>query len=99
MTKSFNLEKAFNSMNDDWLFIDSQAKAFVTLVLYDTENYMIVGRTNKVFDKDNVDNSYVKNYQNKFDDLYGEQMGVPNTQYKFELVPVEVSSVSLKYNI
>lgn len=103
MDNSFNLEKAFKDMHDDWLFMDSHAEEFVMLILYDTENYMIVGRTNNVLNKKVIykdyARDYVKDYQNKFDDLYEEQTGVPNTQYKFELVPVEVSSVSLKYNI
>lgn len=99
MIKSFNLDKIFKNMNDDWFFMEPHAKEFVTLILYDTDNYMIVGRTNDIIAIDYADNDYIKDYQNKFDDLYEEQTGVPNTQYKFELVPVEVSSVSLKYNI
>jgi len=99
MTKSFNLDKIFKDMNDDWFLMDSHADDFVTLVLYDTENYMIVGRTNDIVSMDYVYNNYVKDYQNKFDDLYEEQTGHENSQYKFELVPVGVTSVSLKYNL
>lgn len=99
MTKSFNLDKIFKDMNDDWFFMDSHAKDFVTLILYDTENYMIVGRTNDIVAKEYADNDYVKDYQNKFDDLYEEQTGHENSQYKFELVPVGVTSVALKYNL
>ena len=99
MTKSFNLDKIFKNMNDDCFLMDSHADDFVTLVLYDTENYMIVGRTNDIVTMDYADNDYVEDYQNKFDDLYEEQTGNENSQYKFELVPVGVTSVALKYNL
>lgn len=99
MTKSFNLDKVFKKMGDDWLFVDSHAENFVTLVLYDTENYMIVGRTNDIVVADYADNDYVKDYQNKFDDLYEEQTGHENSQYRFEVVPVDITSVALKYNL
>ena len=99
MTKSFNLDKIFKGMNDDWFLMDSHAENFVTLVLYDTENYMIVGRTNDIVAIDYADNDYVEDYQTKFDDLYEEQTGHENSQYKFELVPVSVTSVALKYNL
>lgn len=99
MTKSFNLDKIFKNMNDDWFFMDSHAKEFVTLILYDTENYMIVGRTNDIIAIDYADNDYVEDYQNKFDGLYEEQTGHENSQYRFELVPVGISSVALKYNL
>lgn len=99
MTKSFNLDKIFKNMNDDWLFVNSHAEDFVTLILYDTENYMIVGRTNDIITVDDADKDYVQDYQNKFDDLYEEQTGHENSQYQFELVPVGITSVSLKYNI
>lgn len=99
MAKSFNLDKIFKDMNDDWLFMDSHAEGFVTLVLYDTENYMIVGRTNDIIAKDYADKDYVQDYQNKFDDLYEEQTGHENSQYQFELLPVGITSVALKYNL
>ena len=99
MTKSFNLDKIFKIMNDDWLFVNSHAEDFVTLILYDTENYMIVGRTNDIITVDDADKDYVQDYQNKFDDLYEEQTGHENSQYQFELVPVGITSVSLKYNL
>ncbi len=99
MTKSLNLDEIFKSMNDDWFLMDSHAEDFVTLILYDTENYMIVGRTNDIVAKDYADKDYVKDYQNKFDDLYEEQTGHENLQYKFELVPVGITSVALKYNL
>jgi len=99
MTKSFNLDKIFKNMNDDWLFVNSHAEDFVTLILYDTENYMIVGRTNDIITVDDADKDYVQDYQNKFDDLYEEQTGHENSQYQFELVPVGITSVSLKYNM
>lgn len=86
-------------MGDDWLYVNSHAKEFVTLILYDTENYMIVGRTNDIVAKDYADNDFVKDYQNKFDDLYEEQTGHENSQYQFELVPVGIASVALKYNL
>jgi len=99
MTKSFNLDKIFKDMNDDWFFMDSHAEDFVTLILYDTENYMIVGRTNDVVAMDYADNDYVEDYQTKFDDLYEEQTGHENLQYQFELVPVGITSFALKYNL
>lgn len=99
MTKSFNLDKIFKKMGDDWLFVNSHAEDFVTLILYDTENYMIVGRTNDIIARNDADNDYVKDYQNKFDDLYEEQTGHENSQYRFELVPVGITSVALKYNL
>lgn len=99
MAKSFNLDKIFNNMNDDWFFMDSHAKEFVTLILYDTDNYMIVGRTNNIIAKNCADSDYVKGYQNKFDGLYEEQTGHENPRYQFELVPVSISSVALKYNL
>lgn len=86
-------------MGDDWLYVNSHAKEFVTLVLCDTENYMIVGRTNDIVAKDYADKDFVKDYQNKFDDLYEEQTGHENSQYKFELVPVGITSVALKYDL
>lgn len=99
MTKSFNLDKIFKNMNEDWFLVDSHADDFVTLILYDTENYMIVGRTNNIVAMEYVYKNYVKDYQNKFDDLYEEQTGHENSQYRFELVPVGVTSVALKYNL
>ena len=99
MTKSFNLDKIFKNMNDDWFLMDSHAEDFVTLILYDTENYMIVGRTNDIVAKEYADNDYVKDYQNKFDDLYEEQTGQENSQYEFKLVPVGITSVALKYDL
>ena len=99
MTKSFNLDKIFKKMGEDWLFVNSHAEDFVTLILYDTENYMIVGRTNDIIARNDADNDYVKDYQNKFDDLYEEQTGHENSQYRFELVPVGITSVALKYNL
>ena len=103
MTKSFNLEKAFKDMHDDWFLMDSHAEDFVTLILYDTENYMIVGRTNNILNKKVIykdyAKGYVQDYQNKFDDLYEEQTGHENSQYQFKLVPVGITSVSLKYNL
>ncbi len=99
MTKSVNLDKIFKKMGDDWLYVSSHADKFVTLILYDTENYMIVGRTNDIVAVDYADNDYVKDYQNKFDDLYEEQTGHENSQYRFEVVPVDITSVALKYNM
>lgn len=101
MAKAFDLDKIFKNMSDDWLFMDSHAVDFVTLILYDTENYMIVGRTNDIVSVDDAENDtdYVKDYQNKFDDLYEEQTGHENSQYRFELVPVGITSVALKYNL
>jgi len=99
MTKSVNLDKIFKNMGDDWLYVDSHADDFVTLILYDTENYMIVGRTNDIVVKDYADKDYVKDYQNKFDDLYAEQTGHENSQYEFKLVPVGITSVALKYDL
>lgn len=99
MTKSYNLDKIFKKMGDDWLYVNSHAEDFVTLILYDTENFMIVGRTNDIVALDYADNDYVQDYQNKFDDLYEEQTGHENSQYQFKLVPVGITSVALKYNM
>jgi len=99
MTKSSNLDKIFKKMGDDWLYVSSHAEDFVTLILYDTENFMIVGRTNDIIALDYADNDYVQDYQNKFDDLYEEQTGHENSQYEFKLVPVGITSVALKYNL
>jgi len=99
MTKSSNLDKIFKKMGDDWLYVNSHAEDFVTLILYDTENFMIVGRTNDIIALDYADNDYVQDYQNKFDDLYEEQTGHENSQYEFKLVPVGITSVALKYNL
>lgn len=99
MAKSVNLDKIFKHMNDDWFSMDSHAEEFVTLILYDTENYMIVGRTNDIVAIDYADNDYVEDYQNKFDDLYEEQTGHENSQYEFKLVPVDITSVALKYDL
>lgn len=103
MTKSFNLDEIFKSMNDDWFLMDSHAEDFVTLILYDTKNYMIVGRTNNILNKKVIykdyARGYLQDYQNKFDDLYEEQTGHKNSQYQFELVPVGITSVALKYNL
>ena len=99
MTKSFNLDKIFKDMTDDWFFMDSHAKDFVTLILCDTENYTIVGRTNHIVSMDYADNDYVQDYQNRFDDLYEEQTGHENPQYQFKLVPVGITSFALKYDL
>ena len=99
MTKSSNLGKIFKKMGDDWLYVNSHAEDFVTLILYDIENYMIVGRTNDIVAIDYADNDYVEDYQNKFDDLYEEQTGHENSQYEFKLVPVGITSVALKYDL
>jgi len=99
MTKSSNLDKIFKKMGDDWLYVSSHAEDFVTLILYDTENFMIVGRTNDIVAIDYADNDYVEDYQNKFDDLYEEQTGHENSQYEFKLVPVGITSVALKYDL
>lgn len=98
MTKSSNLDKIFKNMNDDWFFMDSHAENFVTLILYDTENHMVVGCTNDIVAVDCADNDYVEDYQIKFDDLYEEQTGHENSQYQFKLVPVGIGSVALKNN-
>lgn len=99
MTKSSNLDKIFKKMGDDWLYVNSHAEDFVTLILYDTENFMIVGRTNAIVALDYADDDYVQDYQNKFDDLYEEQTGQENSQYEFKLVPVGITSVALKYDL
>lgn len=99
MTKSSNLDKIFKKMGDDWLYVNSHAEDFVTLILYDTENFMIVGRTNDIVALDYADDDYVQDYQNKFDDLYEEQTGQENSQYEFKLVPVGITSVALKYDL
>jgi len=99
MTKSSNLDKIFKKMGDDWLYVSSHAEDFVTLILYDTENFMIVGRTNDIVAIDYANNDYVEDYQNKFDDLYEEQTGHENSQYEFKLVPVGITSVALKYDL
>lgn len=98
MTKSSKLDKIFKKMGDDWLYVNSHAEDFVTLILYDTENFMIVGHTNDIVALDYADNDYVQDYQNKFDDLYEEQTGHENSQYQFKLVPVGIGSVVLKNN-
>ena len=102
MANSFNLEKAFKDMHDDWFLMDSHVEEFVMLILYDTENDMTIGCTNYVLNKKSIHRDYAKDYvqdyQNKFDDLYEEQTGHENSQYQFKLVPVGITSDTLKYN-
>lgn len=96
---NFDLKDIYDIMVSDGYTLGTECEEQGTLILYDISNMMIVGRTNIVKPVSKLKKNIVKDYQNKFDDAYEEQTGHENSQYRFELVPVGISSVALKYNL
>lgn len=99
VSKSFDLKDIYDTMNEDGYVLETGYKEQGTLILYDVDNMMIVGRTNIINPVSNFKKYIVKDYQNKFDDAYESKYKQPNTQYRFEVVPVSISSVVLKYSL
>lgn len=96
---NFDLKDIYDIMVSDGYTLETEREEQGTLILYDTNNMMVVGRTNVVKPVSKLKKDIVKDYQNKFDDTYEDKYGLENNQYRFEVVPVEIHSVALKYDV
>lgn len=93
--KNNDLDKVLKQMNSDGFPIEEEVGLLSTLVLFDKEEYMVVGRIKGVLNKDYIDDKFIKNYQNHFDDLYESQTGQTNNRYVYKKVAVDVLPDSL----